>query len=60
LARDQPPRPPGGAAALTPVRGRHLELSRGPEHIRSVLRAAVMQAGEKMRRAAAAIGLLAA
>jgi tryptophanyl-tRNA synthetase len=49
-------------ATLTPVRDRYLELSRDPEHIRSVLRAAAArasgQAREKVRQAKAAIGLL--
>ena len=49
-------------ATLTPVRDRYLELSRDPEHIRSVLRAgasrASEQAREKVRQAKAAIGLL--
>ena len=49
-------------ATLTPVRDRYLELSRDPEHIRSVLRAAAARASEqargKVRQAKAAIGLL--
>ena len=49
-------------ATLTPVRDRYLELSRDPEHIRSVLRSgaarASEQAREKVRQAKAAIGLL--
>lgn len=49
-------------ATLTPVRDRYLELSRDPEHIRSVLRASAAQASEqardKVRQAKAAIGLL--
>jgi tryptophanyl-tRNA synthetase len=47
---------------LTPVRERYLEVSRDPEHVRSVLRAgatrASKQAAEKVRQAKAAIGLL--
>jgi tryptophanyl-tRNA synthetase len=47
---------------LTPVRERYLDLSRDPEHLRSVLRAgasrASKQAAEKVGQAKAAIGLL--
>ncbi len=48
--------------ALTPVRQRYIELARDPEYVRAVLRAganrAREQAGEKVRQAKAAIGLL--
>src|ERR1700729_308036 len=50
------------AATLTPVRDRSLELSRDPEHVRSVLGAGGARASEegraKVRQAKAAIGLL--
>ena len=49
-------------ATLAPVRERYLELARDPEYVRSVLRSgaerARKQAGEKVRQAKAAIGLL--
>ena len=49
-------------ATLAPVRDRYLELSRDPDHIRSVLRAGAARASElgreKVRQAKAAIGLL--
>ncbi|HTZ24713.1 MAG TPA: tryptophan--tRNA ligase [Streptosporangiaceae bacterium] len=49
-------------ATLAPVRDRYTELSRDPDHIRSVLRAGAAQASElgreKVRQAKAAIGLL--
>lgn len=51
-----------GVEVLTPVRERYVELSSDPEHIRAMLRAgakrASEQAGEKVRQAKAAIGLL--
>src|SRR5580698_5273924 len=49
-------------ATLEPVRDRYQELSRDPDHIRSVLRAGAARASElgreKVRQAKAAIGLL--
>jgi tryptophanyl-tRNA synthetase len=49
-------------ATLAPIRERYLELARDPEYVRTVLRAgaerARKQAGEKVRQAKAAIGLL--
>jgi tryptophanyl-tRNA synthetase len=49
-------------ATISPVRERYLELSRDPEHVRSILRAgatrASKQASEKVRQAKAAMGLL--
>jgi tryptophanyl-tRNA synthetase len=49
-------------ATLAPVRDRYQELSRDPDHIRSVLRAGAARASElgreKVRQAKAAIGLL--
>jgi tryptophanyl-tRNA synthetase len=49
-------------ATLGPVRDRYQELSRDPDHIRSVLRAGAARASElgreKVRQAKAAIGLL--
>jgi tryptophanyl-tRNA synthetase len=49
-------------ATMAPVRDRYQELSRDPDHIRSVLRAGAARASElgreKVRQAKAAIGLL--
>ncbi|MGH3511402.1 MAG: hypothetical protein ACRDQV_11805 [Pseudonocardiaceae bacterium] len=49
-------------ATLAPVRERYVEVTRDPDYVRAVLRAgakrARAQAGEKVRQAKVAIGLL--